>query len=142
MPTRPFLRFVLVLAAALCAAAAVAQHKHSHPLKSLHGGEVVEGRRHHFELLLLPATEAGSTELSLYVSDHRNRPAKLDAASAEATVVAKGASTKVPLALAGPAVLKGVGRFAADPAMEVRVTVTLGKLPPETLTFRPLAPSR
>ena len=136
------IRLLVALMLGLLAGTAFPQHKHSHPLKSHHGGEVVEGRRHHFELVLLPAAEAGATEIALYVTDHRNRPSKLDSASAEAEVAAKGASTKVALALAGTGVLKGVGRFAADPALEVRVTVILGKLPPETLRFRPLAPSR
>lgn len=135
-------RFLVALTIGLLALPALSQHKHSHPLKSQHGGEVVEGRRHHFELVLVPAAEAGATEVALYVTDHRNRPSKFDSASAEASIASKGATTKVALAAAGPSVLKGVGRFAADPGMEVRVTVVLGKLPPESLVFRPLAPSR
>lgn len=135
-------RCLTALVAALFATAALAQHRHAHPLRSWHGGEVVEGRRHHFELVLLPAAEAGATELALHVTDHRNRPSALESAVAEATVTAKGAATMVPLVLAGANVLKGVGRFPADPAMEVRVAVTVGKLPPETLTFRPLKPVR
>ena len=138
----PMTRFIVALVIGLVAGPALPQHKHSHPLKSQHGGEVVEGRRHHFELVLAPAAEAGVTEVALYVTDHRNRPSKFDSASAEASIRSKGASTTVSLAAAGPSVLKGVGRFAADPAMEVQVTVTLGKLPAEKLVFRPLAPSR
>jgi len=136
------LRFLAAVILAGLAGSALAQHKHSHPLKSHHGGEVLEGRRHHFELVLLPAQDPGSVELSLYVTNHHNRAVKLAAATAQALVRAKGAEVRVPLALTGGNVLKGVAQFEADPALSVELTITIGKLPPETLTFRPLEPKR
>jgi len=125
-----------------CSGLAAAQHKHSHPLKSHHGGEVLEGRRHHFELVLLPAADPKSVELSLYVTNHHNRTVKLEAAAADATVRSGAAALRVPLKLAGANVLRGEARFDVAADLSVEVSVRIGKLPPETLVFRPLAPRR
>jgi len=125
------------------AAPAASQHKHAHPLKSQHGGEVVEGRRHHFELVLLPgATGRDAVDVSLYVTSHQNRPVKLERASASVVATAAGRESRFDLALAEGHVLKGAGTFAATPDLTFGVTITIGKLPPEKLVFRPLAPKR
>ena len=137
-----FQRRSLLIALALTSTAAFAQHKHSHPLKSLHGGEVLEGRRHHFELVLLPAQDPQAVDLSLYVSNHHNKAVKIEAATAQAVVRSGGAEIRVPLVLAGSNVLKGAGRFEAAAGLSVEVTVAIGKLPAETLTFRPLEQKR
>lgn len=136
------LRQFLFVALAIASAAAFAQHKHSHPLKSLHGGEVLEGRRHHFELVLLPAQDPGAVDLSLYVTNHHNKAVKLESAKAEALVRSGGAEVRVPLLLAGSNVLKGVGRFEPVAGLSIELTVAIGKLPAETLTFRPLEQKR
>jgi len=135
---RRSLLVALAIVSAAASAAAFAQHKHSHPLRSMHGGEVLEGRRHHFELVLLPAQDPGSVELSLYVTNHHNKAVKLESARAEAVVRSGGAEVRVPLLLAGSNVLKGVGRFEAASGLAVELTVAIGKLPAETLTFRPM----
>lgn len=137
------LLFAAAVAALLATGPAGAQSRHAHALKSQHGGEVLEGRRHHFELVLLPAAgDSRAVELSLHVTDHHNRPVKVQSAAATAMVRAKGAVLHVPLALAGTSALKGEARFDADAALVVEVTVAIGKLPAETLAFRPLAPGR
>jgi len=137
-----FPRQSLFVALAIASAAAFAQHKHAHPLRSLHGGEVLEGRRHHFELVLLPAQDPHSVDLSLYVTNHHNKAVNVESAKAQAVVRSGGAEVRVPLVLAGGNVLKGVGRFEAAAGLSVEITVAIGKLPAETLTFRPLEQKR
>lgn len=136
----------LVIAAVLAVGAdcASAQHKHAHPLRSQHGGEVVEGRRHHFELVLVPAPtgDAGRVELSLYVTNHHNKPVTLEKAQADALLKSAGREARTGLSLVGKDQLKGSVRFEPGPDLEVQVSVAIGQLPAEKLVFRPMKGQR
>lgn len=136
-------KFAIALVLASAAAHVAAQHKHPHALKSQHGGEVLEGKRHHFELVLLPKPPGSSeVEISLYVTNHHNKPVKLEHAAGEALAASAGRQTRVALALAGANVLRGSASFAASADLVVEVTVMIGKLPAEKFVFRPLAAKR
>jgi hypothetical protein len=126
-----------------CASLAGAQHKHAHPLKSQHGGEVVEGRRHHFELVLLPsAGDSAVLDISLFVTNHSNRPVTIEAAEGAAQLRSGGQQARVVLAPTGKDYLQGTVRFAPAADLVVDVSVAIGKAPAEKFTFRPLRPQR
>jgi hypothetical protein len=143
MNSRLVTQFLAAIALGACASVASAQHKHAHPLKSQHGGEVVEGKRHHFELVLLPsAGDAAVLEISLYVTNHSNKPVKVDAAEGAALLRSGGRQARAVLATSGKDYLRGSASFAPAADLEVDVTVSIGKLPAEKFTFRPLRPQR
>jgi hypothetical protein len=76
--------------------------------------------------------------LTVYVTDHADAPIATDGVSALAVIEAAKVKTQIKLAPAGANVLKGQGDFAHDPAMRVKLTVTLPGGERESARFTPL----
>lgn len=99
-----------------------------------HGGQIRMAGAWHFELVVQPDA------LTVYVTDHANRPVATQGASGTATVLTGGVRTTVALTAAGQDQLTGSGQFAMDEAMRVVLQITLAGQQPEQARFTPLAP--
>ena len=99
---------------------------------SPHGGQVRMSGAYHFELLI----EQGS--VTVFVTDHGDTPIATEGASALAVIDTMKGKAKIKLVPAGGNLLKGQGEFDADPAMRVKLSVTMAGAKAVTARFAPL----
>jgi hypothetical protein len=106
-----------------------------------HGGQLRMAGPYHFELVVAKDAKASAdSPLLVYVTDHSGQQ-KFATAGASGTATILSGKQKATLALSpdGDNRMKGMGKYAADPAMKVIVGITLAGKQAEQARFTPLA---
>jgi len=106
-----------------------------------HGGQLRMAGLYHYELVVAKdAKGSADSPLLVYVTDHSGQQKFATAgASGTATVLSGKQKTTLTLAPDGDNRMKGMGKYAADPAMKVIVSITLAGKQAEQARFTPLA---
>ena len=94
-----------------------------------HGGQTRMAGPYHLELV------AGSSELTLYVTDHANTPIESAGGSAKAILTSGKQRYVIVLVPAGDNVLKGSGEFKLSKSTNVSMLVKLPDGEPQRATF-------
>jgi len=128
MPTRR-----LILTALLLAPATALAHMPA-GARGPNGGQVQDIGSYHAELLLR------GNEVLVYVFDHSDRPVQVAGATAQAVLLANGRQQTVPLAAAGPNLLRGTAELSGARGVRTVVSLTLPGQRPAQARFTPLDP--
>jgi hypothetical protein len=108
--------------------------------KAPNGGQLRMAGPYHYELVVAKdATEAKDSAVAVYVTDHAGTKVATAGAAGTATILAGGKKATVSLVPDGDNRLKGAGKYKADAAMKVVVSVTLAGKGAEQARFTPLA---
>lgn len=126
---RHALALLLALLLGLLSAAAEAHAPGPGP----HGGQLQHlGNNTHVEVV------ARGNTILLYVFTPEDEPLATEGATATATVLAGGKTTRVPLQPKGGNLMQGSGDFASTPGMKVVVSITMQGGRPTQGRFTPL----
>jgi len=110
-------------------------------LTAPHGGQLRMAGAQHFELVLVKdGTEAKTSPVVIYVTDHAGTPIKTAGASGNVTILTGKRKISVALQPDGENRLKGSASYASQPDLKAVVNITLAGQSPQQTRFTPLAP--
>lgn len=136
----------MLTAVALClvlAAGTVVAHGnevHADALNASNGGQVQVAGANHFELVVTKTSkETGDNPIVVYLTDASGKKLPTAGATGTATLLSGKDKTVVTLTPDGDNRMKGMGKYASNPAMKAIVAITLPGKATEQARFTPLA---
>ena len=104
-----------------------------------HGGQLRMAGPYHYELVVeKDAKGSADSPVLVYVTDHGQQKFATAGASGSATVLSGKQKATLTLVPDGDNRMKGMGKYVADPAMKVIVSITLADKQAEQARFTPL----
>lgn len=134
------LALCLVLGAGAQAVYAHGDEMHADASKAANGGQVQVAGANHFELVVTKTSkEAGDNPVVVYLTDSSGKKLPSTGATGTATLLSGKDKTVVTLTPDGDNRMKGMGKYASNPAMKAIVAITLPGKATEQARFTPLA---
>ncbi len=104
------------------------------------GGQLRMAGPYHFELVVdRTASGAADAPVYVYLSDHAGNPQPAKGVTGTAILLSPKGKASVPLAADGESRLKGMGKYAADPALKAVVSLKFADGSTGQARFEPLA---